>query len=285
MMNLKRLCLALGMLFALSVSCPVAAVGPEAPQLILAQVYRAGIDPADYWVSEKLDGVRAYWDGSQLFFRSGRPVNAPAWFTRGLPAIPLDGELWMGRGSFERLSGIVRKAEPVDEEWREVRYMLFELPGGEGDFSTRKDRLRQFVEAARIPWLLAVEQFRVADRKALLARLEAVVAGGGEGLVLHRASAGYTVGRGDDLLKLKPYLDREAKVVAHLPGKGRNTGRLGALLVEDTDGRRFRIGTGFSDAQREDPPPVGSAITYRYHGLTATGLPRFPSFMRVRETF
>lgn len=282
LMKLVRLCA--GVLLAFFI--PPQAVGAaNSPPLLLAEVYRAGIDPADYWVSEKLDGVRAYWDGQRLYFRSGRPVRAPAWFTRGFPSVPLDGELWLGRGSFERLSGIVRKDIPEDGEWRQVRYMLFELPGASGTFAERKDRLVALVGQAGVPWLQAVGQFRVADRKALQARLDAVVAGGGEGLMLHRADAAYAAGRSADLLKLKPYLDREATVVAHLPGKGRHAGRLGALLVEDADGRRFRIGTGFSDAQRENPPPVGSVVTYRYRGLTATGLPRFASFMRVREAF
>lgn len=281
----KRIHLVAGALLALSLlSMPAPAVG-EPPALILAGVYREGIDPAGYWVSEKLDGVRAYWDGKALYFRSGNPVPAPAWFTRDFPAQPLDGELWLGRGSFERLSGIVRKTEPVDAEWRQVGYMLFELPGSAGTFGERKDRLRQLTEAAGVPWLRAVEQFRVADRQALTAKLNEVVAGGGEGLMLHRAEAPYRSGRGDDLLKLKPYLDREAKVIAHLPGAGRHAGRMGALLVEDADGRRFRIGTGFSDAARENPPAIGATVSYRYRGLTASGLPRFPSFLRLRETF
>ncbi len=264
---------------------PVMAAAVVPPALVLAEVYRNAIDPAGYWVSEKLDGVRAYWDGKQLYFRSGHPVPAPAWFTRDFPAIPLDGELWLGRGGFERLSGIVRKTEPVDAEWRRVRYMLFELPGAEGTFTARKDRLKQLLEHAGIPWLQAIDQYRVADRKTLLADLDKVVAVNGEGLMLHRADAPYSSGRSDDLVKLKPYLDSEAKVIAQLPGAGRNAGRLGALLVADPDGRRFRIGTGFSDAQREAPPPVGSLVTYRYRGLTAKGLPRFPAFLRLRETF
>ncbi len=264
---------------------PVMAAAVAPPALVLAEVYRNAIDPAGYWVSEKLDGVRAYWDGKQLYFRSGHPVPAPAWFTRDFPAIPLDGELWLGRGGFERLSGIVRKTEPVDAEWRRVRYMLFELPGAEGTFTARKDRLKQLLEHAGIPWLQAIDQYRVADRKTLLADLDKVVAVNGEGLMLHRADAPYSSGRSDDLVKLKHYLDSEAKVIAHLPGAGRNAGRLGALLVEDPGGRRFRIGTGFSDAQREAPPPVGSLVTYRYRGLTAKGLPRFPAFLRLREAF
>jgi DNA ligase-1 len=264
---------------------PVMATNEAAPPLVLAEIYRSGIDPAGYWVSEKLDGVRAYWDGKRFYFRSGHPVSAPAWFTRDFPSVPLDGELWLGRNSFERLSGIVRKADPVDGEWRQVRYMLFELPEAGGTFTARKDKLVQLVQRAGLPWLQAVEQFRIRDRKTLKTKLDEVVAAGGEGLMLHRADAAYSAGRSDDLVKLKTYLDREAKVIAHLPGKGRHVGRMGALLVEDADGHQFRIGTGFSDAQRENPPPVGSLVTYRYRGLTAKGLPRFPVFLRLRETF
>jgi DNA ligase-1 len=101
--------------------------------------------------------------------------------------------------------------------------------------------------------------------------------------MLHRGASRYASGRSDDLLKLKPYLDAEARVVAHLPGKGKYRGLMGALLVESTQGGRFRIGTGFSDAERVDPPPIGAQITYRYHGFTDAGIPRFPSFLRVRE--
>jgi len=275
-----------GWLLALGMSIGLApAQASEPPALVLAEVYRQDIDPAAYWVSEKLDGVRAYWDGKQLRFRSGLPVPAPAWFTRDLPDVGLDGELWLGRGGFERLSGIVRKSDPIDAEWRAVRYMLFELPGAPGTFSARIEAMRRLVAELRIPWLMAVEQFRVADRNALMAKLDAVVAAGGEGLMLHRADARYATGRSGDLLKLKPYLDADATVIGHLPGKGRHAGRLGALNVQDDTGRRFRIGTGFSDAQRDRPPAIGSRVIYRYRGLTAKGLPRFPVFLRVREAF
>lgn len=255
----------------------------EAPAILLAEVYRPQIDPAAYWISEKFDGVRGIWDGQTLRFRSGNLVHAPAWFIAALPPTPLDGELWTGRGDFERLSGIVRKEAPVEAEWREVRYMIFELPGAKGDFSARVLQIRQIVASANQPWLQAVEQFRVADRAALQKRMAAVVKAGGEGLMLHRADAPYIAGRNEALLKLKPWEDAEARVTAHVPGKGRNAGRLGALSVETPDGRRFRVGSGFTDLQRETPPPLGSTITYRFRALTASGLPRFPTFLRLRE--
>ncbi|MEP7296702.1 MAG: DNA ligase [Burkholderiales bacterium] len=252
-----------------------------ASPLQLPTVYDAAIDPAPYLVSEKLDGVRGHWDGSTLRYRSGRVVPAPAWFTARLPRAPLDGELWLGRGRFDELSGIVRKVAPVDAEWRQVRYMVFELPQAAGTFAERAQRIREIVAQAAWAPLVAVEQTPVADREALQRRLAATVAQGGEGLVLHLASAAHRAGRSDVTMKLKPELDTEAVVVAHRAGHGRYTGQLGALEVRSPDGRRFLIGTGFSDAQRRDPPEVGSVVTYRYRDLTATGLPRFASFLRV----
>lgn len=255
----------------------------EAPEPLLAQTWDPRLDPSRYWVSEKLDGVRALWDGQRLRFRSGRPVAAPAWFAAALPREALDGELWLGRGQFERLSGIVRKNQPSDGEWRGIRYMVFELPEGQGDFSQRLQTLKNLVAQAGSSALQAVEHFRVADAGALQARLDTVLRAGGEGLMLHRADAPLITGRSDALLKLKPWLDDEATVVAHQPGRGRFEGMLGALVVERSDGRRFRLGTGFSESQRRLPPPVGSLVTYRYRELTARGLPRHPSFLRLAE--
>lgn len=258
-------------------------VAQAVPALQLPTVYTDAIDPAPYLVSEKYDGVRGFWDGSTLRYRSGRAVPAPAWFTAQLPRTPLDGELWLGRGRFDELSGIVRKAVPVDAEWRELRYMVFELPGAAGTFADRAQRIRTLVEQTAWPQLVAVDQTPVADRDALQRRLAATVAQGGEGLVLHLASAVYRPGRSDVTMKLKPELDTEAIVVAHHRGQGRNAGRLGALEVRAPDGRQFLIGTGFSDAQRRDPPAVGSVVTYRYRALTSTGEPRFASFLRVHH--
>ncbi len=261
------------------------AAGPVAPPLLLAEVLRGDVALEDYWVSEKLDGARALWDGQSLRFRSGRTVPAPAWFVAGLPPEPLDGELWLGRGRFAELSGVVRRQQPRDDEWRQVRFMVFEQPDGAGSFTERVERLKAIVARASVPWLQVVEQFRVADRAALQARLDAVVAAGGEGLMLHRADAPYLTGRSDALLKLKPRLDAEATVVAHLPGRGRLTGMMGALLVETAAGVRFQLGTGFTDAERRAPPPVGAQVTFVYRELTRDGVPRFASYWRRREAF
>lgn len=202
---------------------------------------------------------------------------------QGFPATPLDGELWLARGKFEALSGAVRKNVPIDEEWRGISYLVFELPNASGIFQVRAQRIVEIVKQANIPHLKAVTQFRVKDEAALKARLKQVVALGGEGLMLHRADAQYVTGRSDALLKLKLQNDAEATVVAHTPGRGKYTGKLGALVVETPEGIRFKLGTGLSDAQRENPPKIGSVVTYTYRDKTASGKPRFASFLRVRH--
>jgi DNA ligase-1 len=171
--------------------------------------------------------------------------------------------------------------EPGDDAWREVHYLVFDLPAHPLPFGARLDRLGALVREADNPRLAVVEQVRVSDGAALMARLDAVVRAGGEGLMLHRNGSLYCEGRSSDLLKLKPYQDAEARVVGQVPGKGKYLGMLGALEVEDGDGRRFRIGTGFTDAERRDPPPLGSRVTFQYRGRTEDGIPRFASFLRV----
>ncbi|MBK9350960.1 MAG: DNA ligase [Sulfuritalea sp.] len=270
--------------FALLLAWPVpAAAEALPPPLLLAERYRDGIDVSNYWISEKLDGVRAVWDGRVLRFRSGNPVPAPQWFLDGLPAEALDGELWLARGRFDELSAIVRRKAPVDAEWRRVRYMVFELPAAAGSFTERIARMQAIAAAAQRPWLMAIPQFRLADVAALKKKLNEIVRAGGEGLMLHRADAAYETGRSATLLKLTPWLDAEAVVVGHIPGKGKHAGKLGALRMEMPDGRRFSLGSGLSDALRRDPPPLGTLVTYRYRELTPKGMPRFPSYLRVRD--
>ncbi len=268
---------------AIVVSTPAIAAEPVPPPLLLAERYRGDIDVSRYWVSEKLDGVRASWDGKDLRFRSGNLVRAPKWFLDALPRQPLDGELWLGRSSFDQLSAIVRRQSPDDAEWRRVRYMIFELPEALGSFTDRVEQIKATTAAANLPWLQAVDQFRVPDAAALQKKLRDIVRSGGEGLMLHRADAAYEAGRSSALLKLTPWLDAEATVVAHLPGKGKYTGMVGALRMESPDGRRFALGSGMTDAQRRNPPPLGTLVTYRYRELTQKGMPRFPRYLRVRD--
>ncbi|QQL44112.1 DNA ligase [Sulfuriroseicoccus oceanibius] len=272
----------------MSVLAVMVGAAGEAPALqhakTYAEVVKGGrLELAEYWVSEKLDGVRAFWDGTKLRSRQGNVIHAPQWFIEGLPEnVVMDGELWAGRGKFELVSGTVRREVPEDEAWRAVRYCIFDLPEHGGIFDERVVAMRRLVENEGTPWLVAVEQFRVQSVDMLHAKMDAVVQAGGEGLMLHRGGARYQHKRTDDLIKLKPLEDAEAVVVGYVPGKGKFEGMLGALEVQLPNGERFKIGTGFSDDERRNPPAIGEIVTFQYSGRTANGIPRFARFLRVR---
>lgn len=284
LLGLLRLAALAALWVAVTLAGEAIAAPSEAPPLMLANVYRGQVVLGDYWISEKLDGVRGYWDGGALLTRGGERIVAPAWFTEGWPQTPLDGELWVGRGQFARTVSIVRQQTPNDADWSAVRFMVFDLPASGAMFTERNAELIRIVQRIGLPWVNAVPQVRVRSRGELSAMLDRVVQGGGEGLMLHRAESYYRPGRSDDLLKFKPYEDADARVVGHIAGRGKFVGRLGALLVEMPDGTRFRLGGGLSDAQRRDPPPIGSWVSYRHAGFhEASGRPRFARFLRPRE--
>ena len=270
-------CFLIALLLTLSIASPVAAT--ETPDVMLAKVYRQHEDVAQFWVSEKLDGVRARWDGRQLISRGGNVFIAPDWFVRNFPDRPLDGELWMGRGRYEDVVSIVRQQTPHDG-WKDIKFMVFDLPAHGGTFSERVEAMRQL---ASTPYLDVIEQFRMDSNKALMDKLDDIAGQGGEGLMLHRQTALYHSGRSDDLLKLKPFEDAEATVIGYKPGKGKNTGLMGAIKVRMDNGKEFYIGSGFTQQQRKDPPLIGSLVTYRYQGFTQAGIPRFAVFVRQRN--
>ncbi len=265
---------------AMGASKPVAVAKTTVPGILLAQVWKNDLDLTDWWMSEKLDGVRAWWDGRQFLSRQGNVYHAPDWFCSGLPNKPLDGELWVGRRAFQRTVSIVRRQDR-SEHWQDVRYVLFDAPGIDGPFEEREAFLSELFHTRPMPYARHLYQVRCggqADLEAELARIEAL---GGEGLMLRQPGSRYESGRSSTLLKVKSFQDAEGQVVEHLPGKGRHKGRLGAVVVQMPGGLTFSVGTGFTDAQRRNPPPVGSRITYRYQELTDRGVPRFPSFVRT----
>lgn len=263
------------------------------PELMLANVYGKSaskhFDITQYWVSEKYDGVRAYWNGERLISRQGHEYRAPQWFIANFPDQPLDGELWLARGQFDRLSGIVRKKTPVDDQWRLVRYMVFDMPQSPGTFNQRLIALQSL--HAKPEWIEIIKQWQVNSETVLLDQLQTFVANGAEGLMLHHGRSLYSAKRSDDLLKLKPSLDSEGIVLSYEEGKGKFIGMMGAIWVEalipDTTGneilQRFKIGTGFTHAERQSPPPIGSEITFQYSGLTSKGKPRFVRYWRIRS--
>lgn len=240
---------------------------------LLAKDYKSSIDPTGWWLSEKLDGVRALWDGKVFMSRNGNIYNAPEWFTAKLPSTALDGELFMGRKLFQKTVSAVRKKVPIDAEWQGIQYRCFDAPTKPGPFERRLEL---------VPADLRLEHVMCRGRSHLEEMFNDIVAAGGEGVMLRQAHSMYVAKRSDTLLKLKPELSDEAVVTGHQPGEGKHLGRLGALICE-WNGKAFNIGTGLSDAQRESPPKVGARVTFSYQELTDAGIPRFPVFVIERD--
>ena len=255
--------------------------GTEAP-VLLAESWDGITDVTDWWISEKLDGVRAYWDGTQFLSRLGNLYVAPDWFTAGLPNVPLDGELWLQRKQFQKTVSIVRRKDQ-SEHWRQIRFVVFDAPGLKEPFEARIQYLNDLVKENSPEFAIAHDQQRCQGITHLKEELQRVESLGGEGLMLRQPASLYVAGRSSSLLKVKTFHDAEALVVGHQPGAGRHKGRLGALQVILPDGTEFSVGTGFSDADREAPPVIGSTITFRYQELSDGGVPRFPSFVGLRK--
>ena len=247
---------------------------------MLAKTYE-NQDTTGWLMSEKLDGIRAIWDGVKLVSREGNEFSAPAWFLAQLPAdIALDGELWISRGAFQKTLSVVRKKTPVYAEWQSVTFRVFDAPNIKGGF---EDRLSACVVALEGYAVASVVEHTVCrDSSHMHAAFGALCADGAEGLMLRRPASPYEHKRSSSLLKLKPSDSCEAVMVGSEPGEGRLAGLVGALVVV-WRGLKFRIGTGLDDEARANPPEVGSKITFGFCGLTDSGMPRFPTFIAVRN--
>ncbi|RUM41845.1 MAG: DNA ligase [Desulfocapsa sp.] len=256
----------------------------QSPNLKLAAIYQQGINLNDYLMSEKYDGVRAYWDGQQLVSRQGNIFAAPDWFIKDLGTTPLDGELWIARQHFDELSGIVRQKSGTHQGWHKIQYRVFDLPHHQGIFSERYRALITLTESNLSPYLKLVIQKSIKDHDTLMRQLKIMVEQGAEGIMLQRKDAPYQAKRSHDLIKVKLWEDAEARVIAHYPGKGKYEHVMGSILVENASGIQFRLGSGFNDQQRASPPAIGTIVTYKYYGSSPSGKPRFASFLRIRET-
>jgi DNA ligase-1 len=250
-----------------------------AAPVLLAETWDGALDPTGWWLSEKLDGLRAYWDGTKFLSRLGNVFHVPDYFLAKLPNHPLDGELFLGRKSFQKTTAIVRRQDKSDH-WKQIKFLIFDAPGHGGPF---EERLKLIAGLPAHPYATPHPHVLckgIAHLKEELARVEAL---GAEGLMLRQPGSLYVAGRSSTLLKVKSFKDDEAIVIAHQAGAGRHKGRLGALVVRLANGVEFSVGTGFSDKEREAPPAIGATITFRYQELSDGGVPRFPSYAGVRE--
>lgn len=250
--------------------------------VVLAKHFDGVMLDTAYWSSEKLDGIRCYWNGEQLLTRTGRVIHAPEWFVEGLPSQALDGELWAGRGAYQTVAKVVLDQTPNDQQWRQIQYYVFDLPKSHEPFELRQKALKHLVNQHALEHVKWVEQTKLESLSAINNTLAEVVKKGGEGLMLRTPGSFYEVGRSAHLLKLKQRQDSEARVIAYQAGRGKYKNMLGAIWVELENGKMFKIGTGFSDNERKTPPPIGSEITFSHQGFTEKGLPRFASFERIK---
>jgi len=247
--------------------------------VLLAETWDGALDPQGWWMSEKLDGLRAYWDGQRFLSRLGNEFKVPDYFLAKLPKHPLDGELFLARKSFQKTTAIVRRQDKSDH-WKQIKFLIFDAPAHGGPF---EERIKLIEELPAHPYAMAHPHVLCKGINHLKEELVRVEALGAEGLMLRQPKSLYVAGRSSTLLKVKSFKDDEAVVIGHQAGAGRHKGRLGALLVRLPSGKEFSVGTGFSDKERESPPPVGATITFRYQELSDGGVPRFPSFSGVRE--
>ena len=273
----RRVQIVLQVLIVLLLSAPVVAV-----EMMLPRVYSPEVDVSGWLMSEKLDGVRGYWDGKQLLSKNGNRLYPPEAFVRDWPPFPVEGELWGGRSRFEKTVSIVKKQQPHNG-WLQLKFAIFDVPQSDGRFIERMARAIEWLAEHPTPYAYVIPQAKVRDSDHLQQELKRIESLGGEGLIVRRPDTYYKDGRTAEILKVKNYQDAEAKVLAHLPGKGRNQGRLGALLVALDDGTQFKIGSGFRDAEREAPPSIGEVVTFKHYGKYPSGIPRFPSFLRLRR--
>lgn len=235
------------------------------------------------WVaSEKYDGIRAYWNGKELLSKRGKKINAPKWFLKDLPKFKLDGELWTKRADFENIYSIVMRDTP-NSSWKQIKYMIFEAPDAEGDFFKRLQKVQNYIDSHKISYIKVIKQTLIFDAKSLELMLDEIVKNGGEGLMVKNPLKSYFSGRSSSILKVKKAHDMEAIVIGYKQGKGKFAGMMGSLKVKLKNGVEFLIGSGFSQADRKNPPKIGSVVTFKYYGFTKYGKPKFASYIRQRR--
>ena len=247
----------------------------QKPKLFLLNRYADDINVTGWYMSEKLDGVRAYWDGKHLISRGGKIFHVPKFFIKDFPSFELDGELWTKRGDFDYISSVVR-GSVYPESWERFTYNIFEVPHAKGNL------LKRLTKVKETQYLKVIKQIKVKDKKHLKQFLKEIEKKGGEGVVVRDGSLPYYIGRNNNALKVKSYMDDECEVIGYVNGKGKYNGMTGSLVCKMKNGKVIKIGSGLSDKLRKNPPKIGMMVTFKYYGFTSKGNPRFVVFMRIR---
>lgn len=243
-----------------------------------------------YLMSEKLDGIRGIWEAGKFKTRQDNPIHTPSYFTYNFPSFKLDGELWIARAKFDEVSALIRSGSLDSSLWKSVTYNVFDVPNACEEFkltpctlSNRLKVLERYLQQNPNPYIKIIKQIPIKDQEHLKEFYKDIIFNKGEGVVIRKDFAPYEKGRSKNALKLKPYEDAECKVIAYTEGKGKFQGKIGALLCQMPNDRVIKIGSGLKDKDRENPPKIGSIVTYKFNGLTKNSLPRFPVFLHIRD--
>jgi len=243
-------------------------------------IYEKDKHKVNNWLmSEKLDGIRAYWDGKNLISKNGNIINAPNWFTKNFPNFELDGELWTKRADFENIQNIVLDATPTDK-WKEITYNIFEIPNEKGNFSERMAILNSWLNKNPNSYIKIIPQIVCKNENHLNNYLNELIDKKAEGIILKNPNINYEKGRTNNLLKVKTFFDDEGVVIGHNFDENK---RLKSLIIKLKDETIFNLGGGFTELERVNPPKIDDIVTFKYYGFTKNKKPKFASFLRIRK--
>ncbi|WP_228712152.1 DNA ligase [Halarcobacter ebronensis] len=244
------------------------------------QIYKNNENINTWVMSEKLDGIRAYWDGKQFLTRKGKVIYVPKWFIKNFPNFELDGELYTKRDDFENIQSIVLDKNP-SKKWEEITYNIFEIPNAKGDFYKRLEKAKNWFEKNPNEKVKIIEQKKVKNEENLNSFFNEIVLNKGEGVIVKDPSKEYQAGRTPFVLKMKNAQDMEGEVIdINISEK---TKVLKSLVIKLENGITFNLGGGFTKEQRENPPKIGEIVTFKYFGFTKNGKPKFASFLHIRK--
>lgn len=232
-----------------------------------------------WYMSEKYDGIRGYWDGKNLYTKTGKLIYTPKSFTKNFPSFALDGELWSKRDDFENIQSIVLDKKPSDK-WSEITYNIFEVPNAKGDFLARLQKVKDWFAKHPNKNINIIKQIKCKDEDHLNKFLDEIIALKGEGVIVKDGSKDYHTGRSPHILKVKKFLDMEGEVIAY---NYKKDGKFKSLKVKLKSGVVFNLGGGFSKKEKLNPPKVGGMVTFKYYGFTKNKKPKFASFLRIRD--
>lgn len=233
---------------------------------------------AGWYMSEKLDGIRAYWNTKELLTKNGKKIYTPRGFTDNFPAFELDGELWTKRDNFENIQSIVLDKVP-SKNWEQITYNIFEAPNSKGNFQQRLKKVNDWFAKNKNQSVKIINQIICKDKNHLNSFLEEIVILKGEGVIIKNQNLSYINKRSKNSLKVKKFYDMEG-VVTRITY---NNEVMKSLVLKLENGTTFNLGGGFTQQQRKHHPNVGDMITFKYYNFTKYGKPKFASFLRVRK--